>query len=567
MPYFRATLLATNRRRRLRSPAVAHEADSAHGPLGDERPRPAWHLRERACSEDGLMLIEVLFSSLIVALIAVGTLMGVNAAQRTSISERDHNQAIALASESQEALRTAPASTFDAANNKYEHVYKKTIGGETYTITQAASFLNNAGESTSCSATNTSRQETNSLRFASTVTWPQQVAGKRAPITESSVTTPPTSSALEVDIGNYPTPTAGVPGFTSTIKYYANGSSTASTLSGTTEATGCVVFAGVPATSATVEVSEKTGYVTPAGETKWPVKEVSIAPNYTTHDPITFNEGGAIKAEFTYGGLSTREHTKNTGGEKISENVTSDGFVVYNELMQSTPNFEAATAEHTTTAGLYTPVFGKAASTSWLAAITTPAEGQSPQGNLFPFPAPGAWKVYAGACTANDPHTFNAALTDSTGYVTGGKTTAVGVPMPFLKLNVYTGAKGSTTFSEATSYPVVIKPTGCTDYTPNNEAKVTEVKEEEKTTTNTAPWPGYGGHLEHPFLALGEGTICVGPYTTGGKKYTFTSQYALKNTTEYVRNIYLEAAKKGKKYEDTTGSEPHEVKIAEASSC
>ncbi len=516
------------------------------------------------------MLMEVLISAVIVGLIAVGTLMGINAAQRTSISERDHNQAIALASESQEALRTAPASTFDTANNKYEHVYKKTLGGETYTITQAASFLNNAGESTSCSATNTSRQETNSLRFASVVTWPQQVAGKRAPITMSSVTTPPTSSALEVDVGNYPTPTAGVPGFTTTIKYYANGSSTASTLSGTTEATGCVVFAGVPATAATVEVSEKTGFVTPAGETKWPVKEVSIAPNYTTHDPITFNEGGAIQAEFTYGGVTTRTHPKNTGSETITENVTSDDFVAYNELMQLTPNFEVATAEHTTTSGLYTPMFGKATSTSWLSTITSPAEGKSPQGNLFPFPTPGAWKVYAGACTANDPHTLNSSLTDSTTLVTAGKTTLpVSVPMADLKLNVYTGTKGSTTFSEATSYPVVIKNTGCTSYTPNNESKVTEVKEEEKTTTNTAPWLGYGGHLEHPFLPFGEGTLCVGPYTSGSKKYTFTTKYALNNTSEYTRNIYLgDLSESGKpEYKETIGSEPVIVKIAEASSC
>jgi Tfp pilus assembly protein PilV len=517
------------------------------------------------------MLMEVLISAVIVGLIAVGTLMGINAAQRTSISERDHNQAIALASESQEALRTAPASTFDTANNKYEHVYKKTLGGETYTITQAASFLNNAGESTACSATNTSRQETNSLRFASVVTWPQQVAGKRAPITMSSVTTPPTSSALEVDVGNYPTPTAGVPGFTATITYYANGSSTASTLSGTTEATGCVVFAGVPATAATVEVSEKTGFVTPAGETKWPVREVSIAPNYTTHDPITFNEGGAIQAEFTYGGATTRTHPKNASSETIAENVTSDGFVVYNELMASPPEFEVATAEHTTTAGLYTPSFGKATSTSWLSAFTTPAEGKYPQGNLFPFPTgtSGAWKVYAGACTANDPHKLNASLIDPTEYVTAGKTTPVKVPMAYLKLNVYTGTTASsTTFSETPAYPVVIKNTGCTSYTPNNESKVTEVKEQQNTTTNAAPWLGYGGHLEHPFLPFGKGTLCVGPYTSGAKKYVFKNEYTLNNTGEYVRNIYLGDAGKKTSYEETMGSEPGvKVEIAEASTC
>jgi Tfp pilus assembly protein PilV len=567
MPSFRATLLAANRHRRFRAPAVTDVEGSTAETPGRRCARAMRALRalaDRGGAEDGLMLIEVVFSALIVGVIVVGTLMGVNAAQRTSISERDHNQAIALAAESQEALRSAPASTFNTPSNKYEHVYKKTVGGETYTVTQTASFLNNAGESTSCSATNTSRQETNSVRFSSTVSWPQQVAGNRSPIKASSVTTPPTASALEVDVGNYPTPTAGVAGIATTVNYYANESSTATTLSGTTESTGCVVYAAIPATAATVEVAERTGFVTPAGETKWPTKEVTIAPNYTTHDPVTLNEGGAIEAQFTYGGASELTHKNNKGAGSITESVTSDAFVVYNELMGSTPNFELATAEHTTTSGVYTPVFGKATSTSWLHAFTTPAEGKYPQGNLFPFPSPGAWKVYSGGCTADDPHTVSSSLTDSTAYVTPAKTTAVSVPMGYLKLNVYTGTKGSTTFSESTAYPVVIKDTGCTSFTPNNETKVSEVKEEEKTTTNTAPWTEYGGHLEHPFLPFGEATLCVGPYTNSGKKYIFTTKYNLKSATEYVRNIYLGQTST---YSETMGSETGEVTVSQASTC
>ena len=203
MPTFFLTLLAAPRRRRQRP--LAHSAQAGtttvlhrHGPA---------RLDVRA--EDGLLLLEVLISALIVGLIVVGTFTGIDVAQSTSISERDHNEAILLSSESQESLRSAPASTFDSSTGVWEHAYTKSINGETYSVTQKASFLNSGGEAAACSATNTTRQETNSLRLASVVSWPQQEAQERLhgndpPVTVSSVTTPPAASALEVDVGNYP---------------------------------------------------------------------------------------------------------------------------------------------------------------------------------------------------------------------------------------------------------------------------------------------------------------------------------------------------------------------------
>jgi len=517
-------------------------------------------------AEDGVLLLEVLISALIVGLIVVGTLTGIDVAQSTSISERDHNEAILLASESQEALRSDPASTFDSSTGIYEHVYTTKLAGEPYTVTQKASFLNSGGEVGACSATNTTRQETNSLRLTSTVTWPQQVAAKRLPVTVSSVTTPPTASALEIDVGNYPTPTEGVSGVSTTVKYFADEGATESSLTGTTAAPGCVVFSAIAAESAEVEIGERAGYVDPAGSSKWPTKEITIAPNYTTHYPVTLNEGGAITAELRYKNASQRTHPRNGGGtsNELTEAVTGDTFVVYNELMESAPNFELGSAKSGGfSSGTYTPDFGTTASETWANAITTPIESSGtkyPHGNLFPFPSPGAWRVYAGACTANDPHTLNSAITDSTAYVTGGKTQAVTVPVTYMKLNVYTGNKTTPGgFQETTAYPVTITSTGCTSVTPNNETEINEPKETQNQTTNSTSWPEYGGHLEHPFLPFGPGQLCLA-YNSGSKHYTYTTKYTLSDEGQYERNIYLgETATYKPTVTGPGGSETYEV--------
>jgi Tfp pilus assembly protein PilV len=569
MPTFFVTLLAAPRRWRKRLPANSVRARTT---LASRSRGPA---KMTAGAEDGVLLLEVLISAMIVGLIVVGTFTGLDVAQGTGISERDHNEAILLASESQEAMRSAPASTFESPSGTYEHVYTSKLDGENYTVTQKASFLNNSGESTACSATNPTRQEANSLRLSSVITWPQQVASKRAPVSVSSVTTPPTGSALEVDVGNYPTPTAGVSGVSATIKYFADEEgSTESSLSGTTESTGCVVFSAVPATSAKVEMGEKSGYIDPRGGSKWPTQEVTIAPNYTTHDPVTLNEGGAITAELQYKSSPLYKHKRNGNAlPEIAETVTGDTVVAYNELMESSPNFEIGSAKAGTfSSGTYTPVFGSTSAETWASTITTPIEAggtKYPHGNLFPFPSPGAWQVYAGACTANEPEALNSAIKTPTAFVTPGKTQGVEVPITYMKLNVYTGKVGSLGSIQETAYPVTITNTGCTTVTPDNETAINEPKETQYTTTNSTTWPEYGGHLEHPFLPFGSGKLCLAYNSgsgSGSKHYTYTTTYNLTAEGEYTRNVDL--GETGSKYKETltgpSGSESYEFLIHNA---
>src|ERR1700724_2610614 len=85
-------------------------------------------------SQDGFLLIEVIVSAVLVGIIVIATFTGFAVVNRVSADERFHNQAAALAAESQEQLRSDPASALQTLESG--HSYKQTIGGTTYTIAQ-----------------------------------------------------------------------------------------------------------------------------------------------------------------------------------------------------------------------------------------------------------------------------------------------------------------------------------------------------------------------------------------------------------------------------------------------
>ena len=58
--------------------------------------------------------------------------------------------------------------------------------------------------------TESKRQSGNAFSITSTVTWPISKPDNRPQVTASSIITPPTGSALEVDAGNAPVVTCGV---------------------------------------------------------------------------------------------------------------------------------------------------------------------------------------------------------------------------------------------------------------------------------------------------------------------------------------------------------------------
>ncbi len=482
-------------------------------------------------SERGDTLMEVLISSMIVGLIVVGTLVGFDSVDHISAQERQHNEAATLANQSQEQLRTDPASVLETLGAT-GHSYTQAVGGITYTIKQTAELLPVSGSNATCNVTSSKRQSGNAFSIASTISWHSQETGHRKTLNTSSIITPPTGSVLEVDADNAPVATSGVSNVDAIVTFTPVESSSPVTLQQTTGSEGCVVFGGIPATSAVVEIAETPGYVTVSGSRNYQPKEVTIAPNYTTHYEVIYNAGGAITAEFAYRGLKAFEHKNDAKTKEISEAVTGDTFVALNTKMKTAPEFEDGSTRYGNATPPYEPL---------PAALTTPTPYEASattEKNLFPFTASenGYWAVYAGDCSANNPESFTGGVKNPEKIVVspGGTTTAT-IPSSYLELNVYKGTPATPIGLEtASKYPVTITNTGCKSLTPDNEVKINEPKHLQETTSGAE----YGGHLEHPFLPFGQGRLCL-PYHSGSKYYTFTTEYKLEAAEQYPRNIFL----------------------------
>lgn len=481
-------------------------------------------LRDISRTEDGLTLIEVVITTLFVALIVVGTLTGFQDISRTSADERFHNEATLLAAQSQEQLRSDPASTLNliSGTENHSHTYTVPIEKNTYTVTQEATYFNESKPGSDCLATaaneSSSKNDGAYLRVTSRVTWPQiSVTGhEREPVTESSIITPPDGSALEVDATNGGYPEAAVSGVTSVVKYTGVEATEPTPLEGTTGTAGCVVFGGIPATSAKVEIKEIPGYVTTSGALKVPVKEVTIAPNITTHDPVILNEGGAISANFTFNNKGTVEKEPGDTFVAYFEEVTNPSTEFTVGDTESEFEYESG-GEHK-----YKPLTKES---GYKSSATTPMGSGYSKGDLFPFPYPSLtnkkWIVFAGDCKENNAHTIDTAVEDGKAIVLPGKTTEVNVPMAKLILNVYPGKSSEKKALDTAAEKVKITNTACESSPVPNNASAKNLVHEQSLSA---------GHLAYPYQPFGKEKVClVGETTT---KTTGSGRTA-KTTTEY----------------------------------
>jgi type II secretory pathway pseudopilin PulG len=525
-------------------------------------------------AQDGFLLLEVLVSSLLVGLIVVATLTGFDGLTRSSAEQRRHDEAALLAAQSQQQMRSDPASALLAFKNG-ENIYTTKVAGTEYTIAQKATFGNGSSQ-TGCSATETTKGQGTYILISSTVTWPHMV-GKT--VTESSLITPPTGSALDVEVSNGELPTSGVG---VVVKFTATASSSTSTLEGTTGSAGCVLFAGIPSTAATVEVKETAGIVNKYGTLSWPTQSFTLAPNVLTHDEVKLAPGGAITAEFAYEGGTTYTHSNNAGTGNVIEAVIGDTFVSYNVEMAQTPFFETGNTVKPTpfTSNLFEVLPG--APGSYAQTATSPTETlKYPRGNLFPFPEPKDWTAYAGDCTANKPEGFDAAVIAPTVALKPAQDASLKVPMTYVMLDVYAKSqaevkamkeKGEPIWSalETTNgWLVTITNKKCAGVTPNNETAIND-----KHTQYTTLGSEWGGHLSAPFQPFGEYEMCLATGSgMSGKSFKFHEPYINKTPSKPVTlNIYLneltqsekEAARAAKEAEKKKAREGTEKTAREA---
>ncbi len=469
--------------------------------------------------EDGFLLVEVLVSAVLVAMIVVATFNGLDVAHRISADQRRHDQAAILAAQSQEQLRSEPASALNALVSS-PHKYTKTVGGTNYTVTQEAKNVGASGKTTGCSVTETKAQTGTNFQINSTVSWKNQELAKRPPVKATGVVTPPTGSAVEVDVINGLN--EGVAGVTAKATFIPFESGSYNTVEGTTGPAGCVVLTGIQATSATIEIVEKTGYVTPSGALKVPTKELAIAPNITTHYAVQYAQAGRIAAHFTYEG----------------KEVPSDTFVAANTAIPIEPKYETGSTAFSyekTGEEKFLPLPGKSLECSLPGSITnlycatswTAAGSKYPIGDLFPFKE--KWTVYAGDCAANN--TGPEAVAETV-QVKSGETANVKVPTSYTKLSIWNG-KSLKEHGEPTSKrygPVKITNTECESAAKPPNATGTVFTHEQKETLPE-------GRLEVPYQPFGKNLkLCV---VNSEAKKTYTVSFTNTTAAGSTPNIYL----------------------------
>src|SRR5271165_6218406 len=207
--------------------------------------------------QHGFLLIEVMVSALLVALIVTATFNGLDVATRITADQRHRDQAALLAAQSQEQLRSEPASALDALE-AHAHKYSTKVGGTTYTIIQEAKPVSASGNTTGCSATESTAQTGANILVSSRVSWAQQVSSGRPEVKQVSLISPPVGSAIEVDVLNGEG--TGVEGVTARAEFIPNEAGSYNTVEGTTSSAGCVVLTGIQATTAKVSIVEKPGF-------------------------------------------------------------------------------------------------------------------------------------------------------------------------------------------------------------------------------------------------------------------------------------------------------------------
>ncbi len=330
----------------------------------------------KAASDSGFGLIEVLISSLLVAVIAIGTFTGFDVTNRVTANQRARAQADSIAQQWEERLRGVQTSDIAAlqksfcVNDQGVEVYPSlpcpgSVAGYTGTIfavTTTGKFVSDASGAGSCS------KESGSADYIQTttqVTWPSIGTGK--PVSETSVVTPPVSGQLLVQDYNGPNPIPGVsvtatgPEPATTSKLLATGPN------------GCALFTTLEPGKYAISVNQ-LGYVEKDGNQAYSTTRNLVAGS-SSNVSLAYDRAGDIKTTFV---------NATTGVA-----VPGETFMA-NNLLMTLPRG-----------------FGKP--------NTAALEVASPPSSLFPFyyqAETPSYTLYAGGCASNDPASWEVPTAD-----------------------------------------------------------------------------------------------------------------------------------------------------------
>ena len=365
--------------------------------LNSDEAHTARGLRARLAAQDGLSLIEVAVSGLMVGLIAL-SLIGLDAAGKTTADQRRRAQAFGIAQADQERIKGLSADQIATLNQSRT----VTLDGVAYTVTSTGQFLSASANSASCSS---SAAAADYAKVISTVDW---ASNRRADIVVQSTITPRAGGALLAQTldqnGN------ALPGVRINVAG-ADSSTDAVRRFGVTDSGGCTIFGTLLEGDYTVS-PVLAGYVDRDGNPT-PSETVTTTAGNTTTVPFSLGQAGRVTANF-----------KTTIGATVLTGQEAPSVSWFNAGMPSAIN------------GFLTP-------SSPDDSITTPQ-------TLFPFyvTTPGTYtgnySVWAGRCLAAQPPVANRTLASvgpGATWALDGSPGRPQVAMPGMVVNVtYDGA-------------------------------------------------------------------------------------------------------------------------------
>jgi Tfp pilus assembly protein PilV len=438
-------------------------------------------------SERGDTLIEVLISSVILALIVVGTLTGVDSANRATSFDRNRSQATALAQQDEDRMRSLPIKKLSELSETHEVVqHEVNASGTKYTIASTAKYVADKTSTASCTSTSI---EADYIETTSTVSWGGSGGSK---VIQNGVISPPPDSALIVQVLNQSA--EALPKMTVSVIVPATG---AQAVTAQTSADGCAILAVEPG-EYTLNVLQ-TGYVDENGYSESDKDPISDTPFYvvaeqTIKKGYKFAVGGALAVKFE------NPVSKSTAEE-------GDTFVAANTGMN--PSFRQFGTVSTPAAPTYSEIVE-----SKTASVTNPK-------TVFPFSS--SYTVYAGTCESDKPPRTileNPLYSKNfSAVVSPGSTTSVTTLQPPISVKVLESNKGITPEKALANGTVRLEDSGC--------------KTVHESSTTSA------GALSHPSMPFGTYSLCVTAIVNGKhRKYTTSvANNSLSGVT--VPTIYL----------------------------
>jgi len=372
-------------------------------------------------AESGLSMIEVLFSSLMLAIVVIGTLNGINTSSHAAAIGRARSQADSFAEQDQERLRSFSITKLRELEEHGGETYTMEADKMKYTVKSTVEFQNNETGTSSCTSTGTAQADY--YQTVSQVSW-NNGGLKIKPVVETSLIAPPPGASLIVQVKN--AEGTGVSGMNIAVK---GPTSAGSTTSGKTSTAGCAIFSSFGEGGEYFINVNKTGFVDKdwyanSEEDEAAQNELTLVEGLTTKAGYEFDEAGTITPRLVTVPAETGMLTQTTPAAQISGQALNVTAVNSN----------------------LGPPFKKLLSSN----LSAPATSISSGAVVFPFTS--NYSLFAGTCKADEPKNFEGTATEQ--KVSRGTTVTPTINEPALVVRVWekTLAKEEEGYNAAHGY-------------------------------------------------------------------------------------------------------------------